>query len=100
MRIIGNLMVIGASVLMYLFGRMWFSRAAGLLSALLLQILPMFHQNHGVFAICLVLGFPCRYRIETHHGGTDGSPEESTACPSYSSSPIPHPVQATAKASA
>lgn len=41
-RIVGNLMMVGASVLMYAFGRMWFGRTAGLLSALLLQLLPMY----------------------------------------------------------
>ncbi len=41
-RIVGNLLMLGASLLMYRFGREWFSRAAGLVSALLLQVLPMY----------------------------------------------------------
>lgn len=41
-RVVGNLMMVGASLLMYQFGRMWFSRAAGVLSALLLHVLPMY----------------------------------------------------------
>lgn len=41
-RIVGNLLMLGASLLMYRFGRAWFSRAAGLVSALLLQVLPVY----------------------------------------------------------
>ncbi len=42
-RIVGNLLMLGASLLMYRFGRAWFGRAAGLLSALLLQLLPVYY---------------------------------------------------------
>lgn len=41
-RIVGNLMMLGASLLMYLFAREWFSRAAGVIAALALQILPVY----------------------------------------------------------
>lgn len=41
-RIFGNLLMLGASLLMYRFGRAWFSPAVGLLAALLLQILPVY----------------------------------------------------------
>jgi dolichol-phosphate mannosyltransferase len=41
-RVVGNLMMLGASWLMYLFGRAWFSRPAGVVSALMLQVLPVY----------------------------------------------------------
>lgn len=41
-RIVGNLLMLGASLLMYRFGRTWFSREAGAVAALLLQVLPVF----------------------------------------------------------
>lgn len=41
-RIVGNLLMLGASLLMYRFGRAWFSQAAGAVAALLLQVLPVF----------------------------------------------------------
>ena len=41
-RAIGSLMMLGASLLMYRFARAWFSRAAGVVSALLLQVLPFY----------------------------------------------------------
>jgi len=41
-RIVSSLLMIGASVLMYAFGRMWFSRSAALLAAVLLQLLPLY----------------------------------------------------------
>lgn len=41
-RIMGHLLMLGASFLMYRFGRAWFSPQAGLLSAMLLQILPVY----------------------------------------------------------
>lgn len=41
-RIVGNLLMIGASVLMYQFGRAWFGIRAGVLAALLLQIIPVY----------------------------------------------------------
>jgi len=41
-RIVGNLLMLGASLLMYRFGQAWFSQAAGVVAALLLQVLPVF----------------------------------------------------------
>ena len=41
-RIVGCLLMIGASALLYRFGRMWFSRRAALLAALLPQLLPLY----------------------------------------------------------
>src|SRR4029079_11831437 len=38
-----NLMMFGASWLLYLFGRWWFRRSAGLLSAAMLHILPVYY---------------------------------------------------------
>lgn len=41
-RFTGSLLMLGASFLMYEFGRLWCGRTAGLASALLLQVLPMY----------------------------------------------------------
>lgn len=41
-RIVGNLLMVGASVLMYAFGRMWYGRAVAFLSAALLHVLPLY----------------------------------------------------------
>lgn len=41
-RVVGSLLSIGASFLMYQFARAWFSHSAGVLAALLLQILPVY----------------------------------------------------------
>lgn len=41
-RIVGNVLMLGASLLMYRFGRAWFGSAAGALAALFLQILPVY----------------------------------------------------------
>lgn len=42
-RIAGNLLMIGASGLLYVFGRMWFGRSAGLLAAIMLHVLPVYY---------------------------------------------------------
>lgn len=42
-RILGSLLMLGASGLTYLFGRIWFGRSAGLLAAAMLHILPIFY---------------------------------------------------------
>lgn len=41
-RIVGNLLMIGTSILMYFFGRAWFDATTGLLAALMLHILPVY----------------------------------------------------------
>lgn len=41
-RMVGNLLMLGSSLLMYRFAREWFSRAAGVVAALLLQVLPVY----------------------------------------------------------
>lgn len=41
-RIVGNVLMIGASLLMYRLGRMWFGTASGVFAAVLLQILPVY----------------------------------------------------------
>lgn len=41
-RVVGHLLMIGASLLLYQFGRMWFGRTAGLLSAVMLHVLPLY----------------------------------------------------------
>lgn len=41
-RLVGGLLMLGASALLYQFGRMWFSRPAGLLAAAAIQILPLY----------------------------------------------------------
>lgn len=42
-RIVGNLLMFIASGLLYLFGRFWFGRSAGLRSAAMLHILPVYY---------------------------------------------------------
>src|SRR5215218_5451873 len=42
-RVVGNLLMVGASLFLYVFGRMWFGRAAGLLAALSLHVLPVYY---------------------------------------------------------
>ena len=41
-RIVGQLLSIGASVLMFYFGRMWYGRTAGIVTAIAIQTLPVF----------------------------------------------------------
>ncbi|HPQ40325.1 MAG TPA: glycosyltransferase family 39 protein [bacterium] len=41
-RIIGNLLMIAASLLLYRFGRAWFDAPSGILAALMLHILPLY----------------------------------------------------------
>jgi dolichol-phosphate mannosyltransferase len=41
-RVAGPLLMVGASLLLYQFGRMWFGRAAGLLAGLALHLLPVY----------------------------------------------------------
>src|SRR6185369_4661226 len=41
-RLTGALLMLGSSALIYFFGRMWFGRRAGLIAALLLQVLPAY----------------------------------------------------------
>lgn len=41
-RVVGTLLMLGSSLLMYRFARAWFSSAAAVVSALLLQVLPVY----------------------------------------------------------
>lgn len=41
-RIMGHVLMMGASVLLYVYGRIWFGRAPALMSALALQLLPAY----------------------------------------------------------
>lgn len=42
-RVVGNLLMVATSGLLYLFGRWWFGRSAGLLSAAAIHILPVYY---------------------------------------------------------
>ena len=64
-RIVGDLLMVGASLLLYRFGAMWFGRRAGLVAALVLQVLPLYYAAGFVAtmdsaASCSSGRFACR----------------------------------------